>query len=184
MQITISTKQILNVLHVLSYIIFIGVCIEAGGFIFNTIFTLALNPVGAQKFWSQVNLNSLYYFNQSHFVVLTSYMIIVAVLRAILFYLIIKMLHNKKFSLQEPFNPAMQKFIFNMSYLSIGIGLFSFLGSKFTGWLSTQGVEMPDVEQLRLGGADVWLFMGITLLVIGHIFKRGVEMQAENELTI
>jgi hypothetical protein len=43
---------------------------------------------------------------------------------------------------------------------------------------------MPDVQDLRLGGADVWLFMSVTLFVIGQIFKRGVEMQAENELTI
>jgi hypothetical protein len=43
---------------------------------------------------------------------------------------------------------------------------------------------MPDIEHLRLGGADVWLFMGVTLFVIGHIFKRGIEIQSENELTV
>jgi len=43
---------------------------------------------------------------------------------------------------------------------------------------------MPDVQYLRLGGADVWLFMGVTLFVIAQIFKRGIEIQTENELTV
>lgn len=41
---------------------------------------------------------------------------------------------------------------------------------------------MPDLHYLRLGGADVWLFMGITLLVIAQIFKKGIEIQ--NDLTV
>jgi hypothetical protein len=55
---------------------------------------------------------------------------------------------------------------------------------KYARWLAQQGVKMPDIEHLRLGGADVWLFMGVTLFVIGHIFKRGIEIQSENELTV
>lgn len=43
---------------------------------------------------------------------------------------------------------------------------------------------MPDVQYLGLGGADVWLFMGVSLFVIAQIFKRGIEIQSENELTV
>jgi hypothetical protein len=35
-----------------------------------------------------------------------------------------------------------------------------------------------------MGGSDVWIFMGITLLVIAHIFKKGIEIQEEHELTV
>ncbi|RZL33826.1 MAG: DUF2975 domain-containing protein, partial [Pedobacter sp.] len=35
-----------------------------------------------------------------------------------------------------------------------------------------------------LGGADVWIFMAIVLLLINQILKRGVELQNENNLTI
>jgi hypothetical protein len=30
----------------------------------------------------------------------------------------------------------------------------------------------------------VWLFMSVTLFVIAQIFKRGIEIQTENELTV
>jgi hypothetical protein len=43
---------------------------------------------------------------------------------------------------------------------------------------------MPDTQFLRLGGADVWLFMAVVLFIIAQIFKRGIEIQSENELTI
>lgn len=56
----ITTQEILKVLYIFSWIIFVGVCIEAGGFIFNTFFTLVVNPVDAKHFWEGLDLSSLY----------------------------------------------------------------------------------------------------------------------------
>ncbi len=180
MEIKIGTKQGLKLLYILSWIIFTGVCIEAGGFIFNAIFT----PSAAKHLWQQVDLTSLYSYDSGYFLVVMSVMSIVAVMRALLFYLIVKILHDKKLDMLQPFSEAVGRFIFRVAYLALGIGLFSNCGANYTEWLVTQGVKMPDIEQLRLGGADVWLFMGVTLVVIGQIFKRGIEIQAENELTV
>jgi hypothetical protein len=47
---------------------FVGLCIQAGGFILTLFFTLLLNPAGASKFWTEVDLAALYHFNQSHYV--------------------------------------------------------------------------------------------------------------------
>lgn len=183
MEIKISTKQILNILYLLSWIIFIGVCIEAGGFIFNAIFTL-LDPINAKYFWKQVDLSVLYEYDHGYFLVELLLMSIVAVMRACIFYLIIKILHDKKLNMTQPFNKDLGHFIFNVSYLALGIGLFSWWGAKYTEWFVKQGVEMPDIQYLRLGGADVWLFMGVILYIIAQIFKRGIEIQTENELTV
>lgn len=184
MEIKISTKDILKILYVLSWIIFIGVCIEAGGFIFNAFFTLLLNPVGAGKFWMEVDLSGLYEFDRGYFFVVTLLMIIVAVMRALLFYLILKILHDKKINIAQPFSREVVHFINNVAYLAFGIGLFSWWGVKYTAWLVKQGVRIPDIQYLRLGGADVWLFMSVTLFVIAQIFKRGMEIQKENDLTV
>ena len=84
----------------------------------------------------------------------------------------------------QPFNKEVGRFIFKVSYLALWIGLFSWWGVRYTHWFVKQGVKMPTIESLRLGGADVWLFMGVTLLVIAQIFKKGIEIQTENELTV
>jgi hypothetical protein len=184
MEIKISTEQVLKILYVIAWIIFIGVCIEAGGIIFNAFFTLVLNPDAAKNLWRQADLSNLYSYDSGHFFVETLLMSIVAVMRACIFYLIVKILHDKKLNMSQPFSKHTGRFILNVSWLSLGIGLFSLWGVNYAGWLTKQGVKMPDIESLRLGGADVWLFMGVTLLVIAQIFKRGIEIHTENELTV
>lgn len=174
----------LKVLYVLSWIIFIGLCIEAGGIIFNTFFTMVLNPEGAKRLWKEVDLSALYQYDAGHFLTLSFLIIITTVLKALLFYLIVKLLYDKKLSLSQPFNREVGRFIYLLSCLSLAIGLFSYSGVNYAGWLAAKAVSLPAVQNLRLGGADVWLFMGIILLVIAQLFKRGIEMQTENELTV
>jgi len=180
----ITTSHILTVLYVISWIIFVGVCIEAGGFISNSLFTLFVNPLHAAHFWGGIDFSSLYAYDHGYFFVVTLVMSIVAVLRAVLFYQIIKILHSKKLDLSHPFNREVGRFISIMSYIALFIGFQSSMGVKYIQHLVMQGVKLPDIQNLRLGGADVWLFMGVTLLVIAQIFKRGIEMQTENELTV
>ena len=184
MEIKITTKQMLKVLYIISWIIFIGVCIEAGGFIFNTFFTLVINPVDAHHFWQEVDLSGLYNYDHGYFFVVALFMIIVAVMRAWLFYLIIMILHNRNLDIAQPFNRTVRLFILRGSFITLLIGLFSAWGVGYVEWLTKQGVKIPDVQYLRLGGADVWLFMCVVLFVIAQIFKRGIELQTENELTV
>jgi hypothetical protein len=180
----ISTKRTLKILYVLSWIIFVGTSMEAGGFIFNAFSTLALNPINAKYFWQEIDLSGLYKYNPGYFFAETLQMSMVAVMRAYLFYLIVKILHDKKLNISQPFNGEVGRFIFKISYVALLIGVFSWWGVKYTEWLVKQGVKMPDIQHLRLGGVDAWLFMGISLFVIAQIFKRGIEIQTENELTV
>ena len=141
---TISTKQILKVLLILSWIIFIGVCIEAGGCIFSACYTLLINPINAAHFWEGNDLSGLYKYDPGHFTVETLLISIAGVLKACMFYLIVKMLQDKKLDIAQPFSKELRHFILNMSRLAFGIGLFTQWGVKYTEWLVTKGVGMPD----------------------------------------
>ena len=180
----ISTERTLKVLNVLAWIIFIGVCIEAGGFIFSTFYTLKINPVNAHHSWPGLDLSSLYDHGRGYFLAEMSQISLVSLLRAVLFYMIIDILQNKKLDITRPFNKNVGRFLFRISYLALLIGLFSWSGARNTEWLMSKGVKVPDLQYLRLGGADVWLFMGVTIFVIAQLFKRGIEIQTENELTV
>jgi len=185
MEIKITNNQILKVLQILSWIIFIGLCIEAGGIIVNTFITLLINPLGVKNFWEgNEYLSGLYKFDRGYFIVITLTMIIVAVLKAIMFYLIVKVFTDKKLKISQPFNMDLSRFIINQSYLALGIALFSHSGFKYSMWLTKQGVKSADLQSLHIAGADVWLFMAVILFVIVQIVKRGIEIQRENDLTI
>jgi hypothetical protein len=180
----ISTKQILKLLLILAWIIFIGVCIEAGGSIFSAFYTMVINPINAATFWVGNDLSGLYKYDPGHFFAETLLISIASVMKAVIFYLIIKILPDKKLSMSQPFNNDVRLFIIKVSWLAFGIAFFTGWGVKYTEWLVKHGVSMPDTQHLRLGGADVWLFMSVTLFVIAQIFKRGIEIQTENELTV
>ena len=183
MELKITTQQLLKVLTIVAWIIFIGLCVEAGGVIFNTIFALFINPDNAKNFWG-IDLSNLYNYDMGHFLVVTLYMAITSVMKALMFYLIVRVSQEKNIDLMQPFNKKLVRLISNVAYLTIGIGIFSNMGVKYSEWLATKGIEMPTIDSLNLDGADVWLFMGVTLLVIAQIFKRGIEIQDEHELTV
>ncbi len=184
MEITITTNQTLKVLQILSWIIFIGLCIEAGGIIFNTIYTFFINPVNTNSFWDGADLSDLYKYDEGYFLVIVLIMIIVAILKSIMFYLIVKLFVEKKLNLSQPFSIELRRFILKLSYLAVGIGLFSHSGFEYSMWLTKQGVKTADLQSLHFTGADVWLFMAVILFVIAQIVKRGIEIQNENDLTI
>lgn len=184
MEIKISSNLMFKILLVLCCIIFIGLCIEAGGFIFNTIYTMFVNPIASSYFWKGIDFSTLYNYDKGYFVVIASIMSIVAILKAIMFYLIIKVLLNKELSISKPFNNLVRKFILIVAYITIGIGFFSSMGFNYITWLTEKGVVFPDTKNLSIDGADVWYFMGVTLFVIAYVFKRGIEIQSENDLTI
>lgn len=181
---SIMKSNALKFLYILSWILFIGLCIEAGAFIFITFFRFFIDPADASFFWQEVDLTNLYNYDHGYYLVETSLMSLVAIAKAWMFYLIVKLLHDKKLNLAQPFNNEVRRFISSMAYLSLGIGLVSLWGGNFAKWFVEQGVEMPGIESMNIDGADVWMFMGIILLVIAQIFKRGIEIQTENELTV
>lgn len=179
----VNTTRVLKFLYVLSWIIFTGICIQAGGFITNAVFAIA-KPSVVKNLYHEADLSALSAFGKGHFFTMLLLMSIVAVLKAYLFYQIISILTAKKLDLAQPFNSIVGRFITRLSYVPFLIGLFSWSSVEYSEWLSGQGVKMPDARYLSIGGADVWLFMGVTLFVIAQIFKKGIELQTENELTV
>ncbi|MFN7325347.1 MAG: hypothetical protein ACK5SQ_02070 [Chitinophagales bacterium] len=167
-------------LQVLAWVLFIGLCVEAGGIIVNAIISLFFHPEASSRFWGGLNLYGLYLFNQSHFVTLVILLSLVAVLKSILFYLIVDLFHQKKVDFAFPFNEMLGKYLFNLSYLAFGIGLFSYWGSQFAKKILLES----NYNDLNLQGADIWIFMGFILIIFALIFKKGLEIQKENELTI
>ena len=185
MEIKITTTQILKALQVLSWIIFIGLCIQAGGLIVNSAITLFINPSGVKNFWEGSDyLSSVYTFDHGQFMVMAIIMCIVATMKAIMFYLIVKLFTDKNLKIAQPFSPELSRFMIKQSYFALVIGGFSLAGLKYSLWLTLQGTKPADLQALNLGGADVWIFMAVILFLIVQLVKKGIEIQNENDLTV
>ena len=182
MELKIKTQTIINILIVLTWIIFTGLCINAGGYITNTIYTLFINSAGAEYFWNKLDLLNLYSYSESYFVSFTVVLCIVTVLKAILFYVIIKTLSDKQIT--QPFSDKVGKLISLSAYITFAIGLFSVWGTGLYASFDELKISLPPFYKLDFSGGDVWFFMSISLFVIFQVYKRAIEIQNEIDLTI
>jgi len=181
MEIRITTAQVLKVLQVFSWIIFLGLCIVAGSIASHATITLFIGSAGVA---GTDYLSLLLQMDKTYFLVLTIIMTIVAVFKAVMFYLIIKIFVSSKVKISQPFIPALRRFLVRQSSLALGIGLFSYAGFKYTLWLTQQGLPSADLQSLNLSGADVWMFMAVILFLIAQLVQKGIEIQTDNDLTI
>ncbi|MBX7243158.1 MAG: DUF2975 domain-containing protein [Bacteroidia bacterium] len=171
---------ILSALNVVSWIIFIGLCIEAGAIIFNFAFTL-FKPVGTHNIYKGLDLSALYAGNFPHYIGLMSFVTAISVMKAYLFYLVVKIF--MKLNLVKPFDAEIAKLIEKISYEAFGIAIACIIAHQYTKRLIQDGNEVSVVEEYW-SDASVFMMMAAIIFVISQIFKKGIELQNENDLTV
>jgi len=172
-----KTKQILELMKVGSWIIFIGFCIKAGAILFSTVISLYVNPESAENLYLGLDLSKLFSYSQQYYLYIISFIVAIAVLQAYLFWLLICTL--SKILVEHPFTEEVAKMISQIAYYALVTGIIAYVADKYESWLSKKG--LPTYQDW---GATELLFMAGILFIIAFIFKRGVELQQENDLTV
>jgi hypothetical protein len=175
------TKQVLLVLHIIAWIIFLGLCIKTGAILYSSFVSFAINSEGAKNLHMGLDLSDLYKFNTRHYVTIVVYIIFLSGLKAYLFYLVIKIF--LKINFVQPFSIAISFLISKIGQVALGIGVLTLVALGYIAWLTKKGVTFPDLHQY-LGGAAEFLLLGGIIFIIAQVFKRGIEIQSENELTV
>lgn len=172
-----KTQQILEILKVVAWILFIGLCIKTGAMLISFLVSLFVNPDGAKNLYLGLNLSELYAFSQWHYIVMGSLIVILSGLKAYLFYQVVKIL--SKINVKDPFSKYIADLILKMSGISLQIAITAIITGVYAGWLIEKQLHFT-----YEGGEGEFLFLAGILFVIAQIFKRGIELQSENELTI
>ena len=176
-----STRVILSILHVVSWIIFIGLCIKTGTIIISAIVSLAGNPVAAKNLYLGLDLSGMYNFSIEHYVSVVSLIAVVTAMKAHMFYVVPKVF--PKINLVHPFSVEVSKLISRISYIAMMIGIFMLIGNGYCEWLIKRGANLPHLDAYLGAGGEFLLFAGV-IFIIAQVFKKGIEIQSENELTI
>ena len=173
-----QTETILTVMNVLTWIVFIGLCIETGALVVSFFVSLFVNPVAAQDLYLGLDLSSIRDYNQWHYICSVSLLIFFTGLKAYLAYLVIKIF--LKFNLEHPFSPAVAKLINCIAQTALSAGLFAIIMGGYGDWLAKN-----DVLGISFGhGGTEFLFLAGIIFIIAQVFKKGIELQSENELTV
>jgi len=167
-------------LHVVAWVIFVGLSIEAGALIVNFIFSL-YKPEIVHNLYQKLDLSQMYNLSKWAFFVMYSFILVIAILKSSLFYVVIQLL--TKLDLLKPFSSSVAEKIKKISYFTLSIGLISYLAQQTAKELLHRGFETDALNQFW-ADSQAWILMAAVIYVIAAIFSRGVEIQNENDLTV
>jgi len=177
---TKNTNILFRILQVVTWIIFVGLCIEAGGILVNFIYSL-FKPSVVQYLYQKVDLRALYQRSQWAYFGMYGFIIAIALLKAHLFYIVIRLIH--KLDLAKPFNSYVSEQISLLSYYTFSIGLISYIGRQTAKTLIHYGYDSSPLNPFW-ADSQAFILMAAVIYVIASIFAKGVEIQNENDLTV
>ena len=167
-------------LQVVAWIIFIGLLIETGGLAINFVVSL-INPEMVGNLYNTLDLSALREESLWLFVGVFSLVLAIAGLKASLFYQVVTLIG--KIDLTRPFSAVVSQQINNLAYYTFSIGMISYLAREVSHSLE-KGDYYLDQAPSYWGDSQAYLLMAAVIYLIAFIFKKGLELQVENDLTV
>jgi hypothetical protein len=167
-------------LKIVTWIIFVGLCIESGGLIVNFIFSL-FNPEFVENLYQKLDLSEMYNRSKWAFFSMYSFILFISIIKAYLFYIVIKLV--TKINLSKPFNSFVSKQILQISYYTFSIGLLSYIARQIAKNLQHKGYSIDILNQFW-EDSQAFILMAAVIYAIAIIFSKGVEYQEEIEETV
>jgi hypothetical protein len=171
---------IFKALTVIAWIIFVGLCIEACALLVNFIYSL-YNPVVLKNLYQKLDLSEMYNRSTAAYYSIYTFILVIAFLKAGLFYDVIKLV--SKLDLNRPFSSFVSKQISSISYTTFAIGLISIVARQTANNLSHKGFDVNRLNDFWVD-SQAYILMAGVIYAIATIFKRGIEIQNENDSTI
>jgi len=172
-----KTEKMLMFLKIFSWFVFFGYLITAGSLLISFVLSF-FNPEIASKMYN-VDSNIFILKEKSTFVFVCAFSLIVvmACMISYFWFLVIKLFD--KLNLKNPFSMEIAKHLEKMAYYLFGIFIVSVIANGFLEWNFKYFIRVG----FRAGHSN-FLFMAGIIYIISQIFKRGIEIQQENELTV
>ncbi len=171
---------IFKALTFIAWIIFVGLCIEACALLVNFIYSL-FNPVVLKNLYQKLDLSEMYNRSTAAYYSIYTFILVIAFLKAGLFYDVIKLV--SKLDLNRPFSSFVSKQISSISYTTFAIGLISIVARQTANNLSHRGFDVNMLNDFWVD-SQAYILMAGVVYAIATIFKRGIEIQNENDSTI
>ncbi len=171
---------VFTILHIIVWLIFVGLSIEAGGLIVNFIVSV-FKPEFVGRLYQKLDISKMYEQNQWAFFSMYGFVLFISVLKALLFYHLIELLN--KLDVSKPFSSYVAGKIKSFAYYTLSIGIISLIARQLANNLLYYGYETDKLNQFWEDG-PAFTLMAAVVYVISQIFKRGVELQNENDLTV
>ena len=170
------TKPLLRFMNVLAWIGAIGFMVKAGAFVVSFGVTY-FNPAASKKLYPGLDMSPLMHFNFWHYTGHMALKVTLLILQSCMLLRTIKILSG--INLANPFTMTVAKHLERISAFSLGAGIIAIANNIQASWLKeTHGILLNEMNP------GDFLFSAGLIFIISQVFKRGIELQSESDLTV
>lgn len=172
---TTNTDRVLMFMRILAWIAFIGFMIEAGAILVSYVVSL-YNPEASKNMYIDLNLSETRQFNFWHYTGSVSFLFALSCFKAYISFLMIQAL--SQINMINPFKIEVARILEKISDVLVTITIIAIVSNGHTRSLEKEGIVQDKLD------LELYIFMALLVFIIAKIFKRGVEIQSEHELTV
>ena len=170
-----KTEKLLMVMNILAWVVFIGLLIVAGSIIISYFVSIG-NPLAAKNLYRGMDLYAYRQHSFGHYTFVVGYKVILNIIQAYIAFLMTSLL--SRLNIIKPFNANVVKLMQKISYSILWVWLVAMVHNIHVGILE----KSYGLVATYISGDSIFL-AGI-VYVLAQMFKRGAEIQSENELTV
>jgi hypothetical protein len=170
------TDFILVIMNILAWVTFFGLLVKAGSILISYGVSVS-HPVASENLYMGWNLSKVRQYDFWQYTVIVIMNVAILLLDSFIAFLITRALSKIKMS--NPFTPEVSKILEKISYLILLVWIVAMLYNGHINWLSKQ---LSGFRETKFSGE--FILMAGVVFVFSQIFKKGVEIQSENELTV
>jgi hypothetical protein len=176
-----TTKWIIILTKCITWVAFIGLCIKAGALMFTFIMSVFWNPGASKDLYLGLDLSELQSLSTFYYITLVWFVVATSGLKAFLFYLAVQIF--QKINFEQPFNESMATLVRNISFVALLTSSLIYFTNAYCQQLVENGADLTSLSPY-LTGAPEFLFLAGIVFVISLVFRKGIEIQEENQLTV
>ncbi len=174
------TANILQFMQAISWLAFIALCVQTGILFYAFVIQVHIDQSSMHDTYNNLDVYELFLNNTKGYYLLAVLVILGCFFKTLLLFQLTRIFSKVNF--ENPFKPILASIIIKMSYLSLTIGMLTYFEVRLSNVLSNKENAIA-ISEFTESPKVFILFAGV-LFIIAQVLKRGVEIQAENDLTI
>lgn len=170
------TPKVLMMIRLFAWVSFIGLTIQAGA-VLTSYCISCVHPAAAKNLYNWLDLSVIKEYSFLHYSLVVLFTVLSVALKAYVVLLLIKAV--SRLSLAHPFQQRIVNILTKMSYVFPVLFVTGLVHNVHAKWLSAQ-ITTPYSEW----AAGEYLFVACLVFIVGQVYKSGVSLQSENDLTV
>lgn len=172
--------NILNLLHVLTWVIFIGLCVKTGTILVGYAFSFFV-PELLPKLYTNLDLNVLYQQSPLVYWWIGSWIMVLLILQCLIFYYLLELF--RLLDRVHPFSAKVGRIITRTAYLVFAVGAIGLAAAASEGHWEKMHYNIGNAPE-HWKDYNTFLMMAVVLFILDRVFRKGMELKEENDLTI